>query len=1444
MPKLAHNFVQGKMNKDLDERLVPNGQYRDALNIQISSSEGSDVGAVENILGNTKQIKKTATVNWDANFGLVNTACIGAVKDSLNNKIYWFITSDNGDAILEYDQATSFIVPVIVDTRSTTVLNFNKLYTITGINILDGMLFWTDDNNEPRKINIEDFKTASAAVITAGRLNQTTEVYSRDFLASDITVIKPSPKQAISITAKSTKTAANPERGVGVTPVSVFLNLTDSNSYPLSTGDTVVSTGTIVPFIAPSSVFNNEDVRLSHTATRSDGTKIKYEAIATMSSLTASEQPGEFNGATFTIKSVSSDVPDATLEWDLLLIESEPIFKNDFPRFSYRWKYVDGEYSTYAPFSEAAFVPARYDYEPENGYNLGMSDNIRKITLTFPTDTYALPPKDVKEIEILYKGVSSNNIYVLDTHLTSDGVLSTFVIEKRLLGPVVESLQLLRLYDNVPRKAKSQEIIANRVVYGNYLHNYTLGDVATITASTTATNFTTAQQYYGQSSVKSERTYQIGVSFLDQYNRESPVFTNKEAAVEVALKDADKINKISASTAMTTVPSWAEYYKYYVKEASPEYYNLILDRFYDASDGNIWLSFPSAERNKIAEGDFLTLKKAHGANESISIDNKYKVIDIKNDAPDFIRNVNKAVARVEIKVVTAADFQGAHLDFEGPTPGDHAFFVESLEGGNSVKFRTLSGDKTSALYKIRSGGAYGDADSSSGDKKYHIRLVDEGFNSDDSWLTTLGNNTLLEIIVYENSNELLPEFQGKFFVKVPKNASFQSDIAARIGLTQYVTALEKSNVEDDLDTVSRNVFNARMAFGNTFNTLSFSPNYPADTTDNFDLHIYTGWVDDDNPSNFRDLQGGNAAKIFNQIAIGSRIRFKNSSGDLGEVYNVINVVATPEFPENDNGYDFFFERKVITVDRPFNDNLGTNPSELELQIVDAVEGSVNATTNPAVFETEPIEVADIDIYYEASDALAIAGLGNTVDLDFKNCYSFGNGIESDRIRDDFNAPLLGKGVRVSTVLKEPYEEERRYNGLIFSGIVNSRSGINNSNQFTTAINITKDLPNTYGGIQKLHARDTDLIALCEDKIFKILANKDALFNADGNTNVTSSNNVLGQTIPFAGEFGISKNPETFASYGFRAYFTDKSRGTVIRLSRDGITEIAEKGMSDYFEDKFKSHTEAISGSYDEVSGSYNVSFYNDESVSFKEGVNGWPTRLSFTPEAAVSLNNEYYTIKNGELWEHSNTTRSNFYGTQEDTSVSTLINGSPSTIKNFKALSYEGDAGWTATIDTDQQSGEVDSWKKKENLYFNYIKGLATTWNNSTQVGTLDTSEFSVQGIGNIDASGVSGSNFTLDFANSINSSVQIGDIAFVLDGGGNILQIGAIVTIAGNRITVSNDQSVTQPTGGEFVFAAKSNEVNTSGIIGNHALVKMTVNSGDKKELFAVNSEVFISSE
>ena len=123
MPELKRNFTSMRMNKDLDERLVPAGEYRDALNIEISASESSDVGAIESSKGNSKI---TASSVLD---GYTTPKCIGAVKDSANNKLYWFVTSDNKDAILEFDVDTNIVSPVVVCVKATSdALRFSDSY--------------------------------------------------------------------------------------------------------------------------------------------------------------------------------------------------------------------------------------------------------------------------------------------------------------------------------------------------------------------------------------------------------------------------------------------------------------------------------------------------------------------------------------------------------------------------------------------------------------------------------------------------------------------------------------------------------------------------------------------------------------------------------------------------------------------------------------------------------------------------------------------------------------------------------------------------------------------------------------------------------------------------------------------------------------------------------------------------------------------------------------------------------------------------------------------------------------------------------------------------------------------------------------------------------------------------------------------------------------------
>ena len=1434
MPKLAHNFVQGKMNKDLDERLVPPGQYRDALNIQVSTSEGSDVGAVENILGNTKLNKKSSSVNWAANFGLTSAQCIGAARDTQNNKLYWFVTSASVDAILEYDEATGFVAPVIVDVRAASKLNFSSNHYITGVNIFEGLLAWTDNHNEPRIINIETFKAGSSQTGTA--LATTTSVYSVLFDESHINVIKLKPDNAPSITMASTSRAGS-TTGLGLNKVTCNKNFTElynGNRVPLEVG----SSQTFAASAAPNWIVGDV-ITLATNETDDNDVENEYQVRIKITGVSGTAITG-------TIQSISSNLKSVTYTWTCTLDEEKPMFELEFPRFAYRWKYTDNRYSAFSPWSQVAFLPADFKYTFKEAYNLGMSNNLRKLTL----GNFDTPPEDVEQVEILYKDSSENIIYKVDEVVDT---VSSYSITSELIYHAINSNQSIRPYDNVPRKALAQEVIGNRLVYGNYLQNYTVpGFLTNISLALSSSNITSLKT--PEESIKSLRTYQAGIVFLDDMGRETPVFTNSTASITVDKNISHKVNKIKADfdlgdNALSALSDKFSHFKYYVKDISTEYYNIVLDRYYASEDGNLWLSFPSAERNKVKEGSFLNLKKKHSSDSSVEGPAKYKVLDISNEAPQFLKESRLQIAVDSInKGSTDAVAVGKKsFQFIGPADDASNKFRESFESGNFIRFN--NGGVVSDYYEIASGGYTGES------LTYEVELK-ERIDSKDSAVFPSSTSTKFLCEIYQIKTINAAEFQGRFFVKINRDVVFEENII--YNFTNNAGDYEK-DPNTELLVVSDNVTDnpdsdidggGVTAFGWDENANAADPSvtvHGKPSANSKLLGFYFAPFDNtENPI----FNTETAAKKFNDnIAAGTVLQFRDAVSDTySKPYEVASVVkgeydrqsGTVGSANDEKGYYW-----NITLTENFQEENWdaevvriSKRKRILLNEFDQNSQSLSSN-NPAIFETEPLETADLNLYYEACDAQQIANLEVEIELPYFNCFSFGNGVESDRIRDDFNAKTITKGVKVSTTLDEPYTEERRSAGLIYSGIFNSTSGVNELNQFIAGLKITKDLNPIYGSIQKLHARDTDLIALLEDKCFRILANKDALFNADGNTNITSTNNVLGQAIPYAGEFGISKNPESFASYGFRAYFTDKSRGAVLRLSKDGLTEISEGGMSDYFEDKLKSASGSILGSYDEAGGSYNVSFNNDESVAFKEGVGGWSSRMTFVPESAISLNNEYYTIKAGELWVHNSATRANFYGAQAFSTITPIFNDAPSSIKNFKTLSYEGDAGWVADVLTDQQDGEVEAWKKKENFYFNYIKGKATT------LANIDTGEFSVQGLGNVLTHPA---DKVIIINGEINASLQIGDVIYSTAGVTSpavLRVIGTVATISmPNQITLASSIPSPAPATGNFMLFAKDSEKNTSGVIGYHASVEMKTTSSDKKELFAVNSEVFISSE
>jgi hypothetical protein len=143
MAQAKNNFLKSRMNKDLDARILPKGEYRQAVNIQVSRSEGESVGALENILGNKLLINLQP-----------NSQAIGYFADEQSSIIYIFVTNyldTNPDqptynptkshGIYSYNTLTGQSNLLV----SGAFLNFSQSNPIYGVNCLENLLFWTDN---------------------------------------------------------------------------------------------------------------------------------------------------------------------------------------------------------------------------------------------------------------------------------------------------------------------------------------------------------------------------------------------------------------------------------------------------------------------------------------------------------------------------------------------------------------------------------------------------------------------------------------------------------------------------------------------------------------------------------------------------------------------------------------------------------------------------------------------------------------------------------------------------------------------------------------------------------------------------------------------------------------------------------------------------------------------------------------------------------------------------------------------------------------------------------------------------------------------------------------------------------------------------------------------------------------------------------------------------
>ena len=565
MAQISNNFLKGKMNKDLDARLLQNGEYRNAINASVSKSEGANVGALENVLGNS------LITDFNTLTGATNLKSIGYLTDEINNTVYVFLTNNQSDIynpsgsnyIISYNALQGITSAVVL--VQGAFLNFSQLNPIYGVNILENLLFWTDNRNQPRKINV-----VNAQVIG---------YYTRE---DQISVAKYNPYQSIEFFQKITteETNANPLLLPATDDYQTTMFDVSSKFYPDGGSATSTNTNplaTATGFSAP--ILINANTAQGNVTT---GDKVYYldtdgvlidtgKVVVTAPTIAAPSFTTDADIAAYVVVGELLFVFNANPYYEDDFSGDSEFLKDKFVRFSYRFQFDDNEYSIFAPFTQPAFIPEQDGYfrygkdwtsttfnvtDEEDTYRSTivdfMENKVTKILLNIPLPTAleSFPSLfKVTSIDILYKESDALAVKVIDTikaPFSNSAAKSTNILtyEYNSKKPfkTLPSDEITRVFDKVPVRAFSQEVSANRVIYGNFQTKHTppatidygvnvgekednTADVATPPGSIESK---VGKLEYPSSTLKQNRTYQVGIVLSDRFGRQSTVILSSQ----------------------------------------------------------------------------------------------------------------------------------------------------------------------------------------------------------------------------------------------------------------------------------------------------------------------------------------------------------------------------------------------------------------------------------------------------------------------------------------------------------------------------------------------------------------------------------------------------------------------------------------------------------------------------------------------------------------------------------------------------------------------------------------------------------------------------------------------------------------------------------------------------------------------------------------------------
>ena len=1251
MANIVRNFVQGRMNKSLDERLVPNGEYIDALNIRLGSTEASEVGSVENTKGNTRLTTlKFIDVSTTYNGTSLSAAarCIGSYADGANETIYWFIhdsnytaSGDGGvidnptnklDLIVSYNAITESLVYHVISINdgsgTKTTLNFDDKHLITGVDLVDNLLFFTDDYNAPRRINVD--KDYTNPDLVGG-------VYIDQFSDESILVIKKPPINSPTIL---------PFQAPGIAEENFMEERLICFAYRYKYEDNEYSATS--QFTAPSFIPNGYNLSIE--------SYLNEGMVNSTNSCTVTFDSGgplvvgidllfkEMNSSTIkVIEKINKadlgygDNIDYTFNFSnnkiFTLLPSSEILRlyDNVPRFA-KAQTVMGNRLVYGNYVDG------YNLLSQNGYPIKLEYEVERIS------------REGGVFDLVGASTTSSGVYTIDPdqsqQTVANGVLnvdfSSVILNSEFVSGAAIDFGITLNHAqwsfaapaNVAGKAQTSGVTVN--------FSYTLQqNFASLDALFNSADF---QEKIGTNTnilpvyaADPAETSCDGVTFTDRFNCAIPP-TIGGGNPDPSYKYSSGINALEQAIVTSINGNVISFQfpamRFVNNQTTPnsslnvfEYYNISINELQYRSVSNP----TSLHSNRDYEVGIVYMDDYNRATTALvspnntihvpcanSVDQNYikATIPTQQLPPAFATRYKFVIKpdRENYETVYSSIFFNEALT-------NNTYFL--LEGENAQKVQT--GDR---LIVKR------DVDSAVSSCEY-ITVLEKKAQQED-FITVTGVDTVPSGVYMKVGSAAVNVIttENAFFTGTPSlqtttaNASNDAPLQVYEGLSSSM-AIPAGSILNLNQTFERRGRGDGQANGCNRRIYTLNKVWVAsqDYTD-----IVDWFVGDNISATLNDGTqevGGDTTEELTFDYEGVTTTTANNYG-LGQTTNIQNV-----YDLKCTWYKPVGGSVIKWVTRGTEACGSSDRKQSQIR----TRWQIFTADDTIVFETLPSDALP-DIWYESSVSYPITGgfhagggisqnQSNTtpalIDLKFFNCISFGNGVESYKVRDSIIGKAINLGNRVTSVSAQDYKEADRFADLTYSGVFNNESNVNKLNEFNLGLLNFKPLEESFGPVEKLFARETDILTLQEDKISYVLAGKNLLSDSTGGGALTSVPEVLGTQISRIEKFGISNNPESFAEWGPHKYFTDAKRGAVIHLTgsaaqNESLEVISEAGMRSWFRDLFISsfNTQKIGG-FDPYMNEYVLSSNTQKLPSTIKCAECGITERITVPTAGLSL---------------------------------------------------------------------------------------------------------------------------------------------------------------------------------------------------------------------------------